>query len=77
VCSSDLTDSLRIGTTFDKATGTFLLHVYGTDALPQTERFTTLVAFEDRLKELERKLREDHWTPSGASLLQAVREVES
>lgn len=62
-------ESLRLETSYDKATQEYLLVVVQPDGSPQIERFSDAISFRTRLEALEKQLATDRWRPRGPTVL--------
>jgi hypothetical protein len=62
-------EDLRIETSFDNVTNEYVLIVKPSLGQEQTERFPDSDAFGRRIAELERKLADERWTPSGSPII--------
>ena len=58
-------DSVRVETRFDNSTQEFVLDVAWANRPVETERFTDLKAFQDRVTAVEKRLEAESWAQVG------------
>jgi hypothetical protein len=59
----------RYETRFDNDTSEYVLVIHDQGVPAQTERFTTVLAFQRRLDALEQQLEREQWQRTGAPVL--------
>ena len=59
-------EALEIETHYDAGSGEYLMTVKRPDGSHQTERFSHVATFRDRLDRLETLLGTERWTPNGS-----------
>jgi hypothetical protein len=61
--------AVRVETRLDKETGEYVASIEWADGRTDTERYTELHAFQERLSELERTLTAERWRQVGGPTL--------